>query len=228
MKTVPKILLVMMIGFALMVATGCATGQKMPRSGFLTDYSLIKQGDPMMGKSDWIYVNESAVWGDYDKIMLDHVVFYFKEEADYKGIHPDELAELSEAFHLAVIEALSGVYTFTDKPGPGVMRIRLAITDLVPSKRVLGTITTIVPIGLAASAVKAAVTGSHIGMGEVSFEGEVLDAQTNQVLGATIDKEAGKKYRIDKSVTKWGHNKNIFEGWAKTLRERLDRLSGRE
>ena len=97
-----------------------------------------------------------------------------------------------------------------------------------PTKRVMGTVTTIVPVGLAASVVKTGVTGSHIGMGEVSFEGELLDSQTKQVLAAAIDKEAGKKFRIDKSVSKWGHHKKIFEGWAKTLRERLDRLSSRE
>jgi len=56
---------------------------------------------------------------------------------------------------------------------------------------------------------------------------EEFTAQTNKVLGAAIDREAGKAYRIDQSVTKWGHHKLIFEDWAQSLRQRLDRLSGR-
>jgi hypothetical protein len=227
MKTTLRVLLVTMIGFALLVAAGCAT-QKMPQSGFLTDYSLMRVGDPKLGVAEWQYVNESAVIGAYDKVMLDHVVFYLKEEADYKGIHSDELQELSEAFHQAVVEALSGPYTFTDKAGPGVMRIRLAITDVVPTKRGLGTVATILPIGAAINIVKKGAGGSATGLGQVSFEGEVLDAQTNKVLGAAIDRGAGKAYRLDKTVTKWGHHKVIFEEWAQSLRQRLDKLVGRQ
>jgi len=65
-------------------------------------------------------------------------------------------------------------------------------------------------------------------MGEVSFEAELLDSQTNEVLMAVIDSKSGKKYKIRKSTTKWGHAKDIFKQCAKTFRKRLDRLSGRK
>jgi hypothetical protein len=83
-------------------------------------------------------------------------------------------------------------------------------------------------VGLALSIVKKGVTGTHIGIGEASFEAELLDAQTNGVLGAVIDWETGKKYKVGKTVKKWSHAKDIFNLWAKTLRKRLDKLSGRE
>ena len=181
MKTTVRILLVMMIGVAMTIRSGCATSQKVPQSGFLTDYSGLKQEDPL-NVADWLYVNKEAVFGAYDKIMLDHVVFYFKEDADYKGIHADELQELTDAYHKAMVEALSDVYTFTDTPGPGVMRVRAAITDLVPSKPGRGTLTTVIPVGLAFSFVKKGVTGTHIGVGEVAFEAELLDSETDVVL----------------------------------------------
>ena len=64
-------------------------------------------------------------------------------------------------------------------------------------------------------------------MGGVSFEGEISDAQTKQILGVVIDSETGKKYKVGKSTSKWGHAKDIFELWASTLRKRLDNRSGR-
>jgi hypothetical protein len=89
-------------------------------------------------------------------------------------------------------------------------------------------VTTIIPIGLALSTVKKAATGSHIGMGEVSFEGEMIDSQSGEILAAVVDSETGKKYKLAKSTSKWGHAVDIFNGWAQTFRARLDKLSGRE
>jgi hypothetical protein len=222
-----RILLVLVMGFAWTMASGCAAPAKESRSGFLTDYSRLKQDDPL-STVDWLYVNESVVFGAYDEIMLEHVVFFLKGDAQYRGIQADEVTDLSDAFHDAIVEALSGPYSFTDEPGPGVMRMRMAITDLVPSKPASGTITTVVPVGLAASHIKKAATGSHIGIGEVAIEAELLDSQTDEVLGAVIDRQTGKKFKVDKTFTKWGHAKEAFKLWAQTLRKRLNMLSGRE
>ena len=135
---------------------------------------------------------------------------------------------MGDAFQKAVVMNLSGVFEFTDTPGPGVLRIRLAVTDLVPSSSVAGTVTTFIPVGLALSAVKKAATGSHIGMGSVSIEGEVVDSQTNEVLGAVIDSKSGKKYKIGKSASKWGHAIDIFNTYAQSMRARFDKRSGRQ
>jgi hypothetical protein len=175
-----------------------------------------------------LYINENANFSAYEKIIVDDTVFFLSEEAEYKGIEVKDLNELGEAFQKAIIMNLSGVYEFTDKPGPGVMRLRLAVTELVPNKSVAGTVTTIIPIGLALSTAKKAVTGSHIGMGEVTFEGEMIDSQSGEILAAVVDSQTGKKYKLAKSASKWGHAVDIFNGWAQTFRTRLDKLSGRE
>ncbi len=227
MKTTVKILLVVMIGVALTTGGGWASEKEMPQSGFLQDYSLLKPADPLK-RADWLYVNEKVDMSAYDKIILDDVVFFLKDDAPYKGIEVHELQDLGDAFHKAIIMNLIGVYTFTDKPGPGVMRARIAITNLVPSKSVAGTVTTIIPQGLVVSAAKKVATGSHIGMGEVSFEAELIDSQTGEVLGAEIDSKTGKKYKVAKTVTKWGHAIDVFNFWARGLRMRLDIKSGRE
>jgi hypothetical protein len=217
----------MMVGSVLTMTAGYGGQQEMPKSGFLSDYSNLKQEDPLK-TVDWLYVNENVKFGSYNKIMLDHVVFFLKKDVEYKGIQADEMQELADAFHKAIVDALKDQYYLVDTPGPGVMQARIALTDLVPTKPGRGTITTIVPVGLVLSHVKKAATGSHIGMGEVSFEAELLDSQTNEVLAAVIDSQTGKKYKIGKTTTEWGHAKDIFKLWAKTFRKRLDKLSGRE
>ena len=226
MKTTLRTALILMIGFAVIIVSIGATSKKMPMSGFLTDYSLLKE-DPE-GLVQWKYFKEGANFGAYDKVILDHATFFFKEDADYKGIHSDELTELAQNLHKAFLVTLARAYTFTDQPGPGTMRIRLAITDLVPGKPGTGVMTTVVPFGLAASFIKKAVTGSHIGMAQISGEAELVDSQTGEILAAAIDNKMGQKQKLGKSFTKWGQIEVIFNGWAENFSKRLDKRSGRK
>jgi hypothetical protein len=136
-----------------MMAMGCATGTpKTKYSGFLGTYPKFKPGPK--GGADKVYMKKAVNFKRYNKVMLDHVVFYFKKDAEYKGIHSDELKELSDVFHKEVAEALGNAYPLVDKPGPDVLRLRVAITDLVPSSRALSAVTTVLPIGLAISSIK--------------------------------------------------------------------------
>ena len=227
MKKIMASILVMMIGFCFITGPIWAAEKEMTKSGFLQDYSLLTPDDPMK-MVNWLYTNEKMDIGPYNKIMLDDLVFFISKDADYKGFEANELAELGEAFQKAMIMNLSGVYEFTDTPGPGVMRLRMAVTNLVPSNSVAGTVTTIIPVGLALSHVKKAATGSHIGMGEVAIESELLDSQTNEILAAVIDSKTGTKYKVGKSTSKWGHAIDIFNTYGQTVRKRLDIRSGRQ
>jgi len=226
MKTAVKITLIMMIGFALTVTSGWAE-EKMSPSGFLSDYSKLTQDDPLKFV-DWYYSKEGLNLGSYNKIMLEHVAFFLSEDSAYKGIQADEMNELAEAVHQAAIKELSADYTFTDEPGPGVMILRFAFTNLTANKPVVGTVTTIIPVGLVLSAGKKTVTGTHMGMGGSSFEAELVDSQTKEVLMAAIDTKTGKKYKILKSASKWGQTKEVLEMWAIDFAKRLDSASGRK
>lgn len=227
MKKLISTILVMMIGFCFITGPIWAAEKEMTKSGFLQDYSLLTPDDPMK-MVNWLYTNEKVDIGPYNKIMLDDLVFFISKDADYKGFEANELADLGAAFQKAMIMNLSGVYEFTDTPGPGVMRLRMAVTNLVPSNSVTGTVTTIIPVGLALSHVKKAVTGSHIGMGEVAIESELLDSQTNEILAAVIDSKTGAKYKVGKSTSKWGHAIDIFNTYGQTVRMRLDKRTGRQ
>ena len=226
MKRTLRVMLVMMMCFAVMMVTIGAKSKKIPQSGFLTDYSLLKE-DPE-GLVQWMYFKDGVNFQAYDKIIMEHATFFVKEDAGYKGIQTDELSELAQNLHKAFLGTLGRTYSFTNEPGPRTMRLRLAITDLVPGKPVSGTMTTIIPFGLAASFIKKAATGSHIGMGQVSGEAELVDSQTGEILAAAVDKKVGQKHKVGKTFTKWGQVEAIFNDWAENFSKRLDKRSGRK
>ena len=174
------------------------------------------------------YEKDGVDWGAYDNIILEQVVFFLDENAEYKGIDPEDLAELARYFYDNMVEAFTDFYSFTDKPGPKTFRLRIAITDLIPNKPLAGTWSTFMPPALIISHAKKVTTGSHIGMGSVSFEIEAIDSQTNEVLGSAINKIQGKKYKVGKTFTRLGQVEAIFDDFAKLTRKRFEKLGDRQ
>lgn len=214
MKTALNTILLVMAGFIL--ASGCAT--KVKYSGFIEDYPEFKSGPK--GGADLVYIKEGADFKAYNKVMMDHVVFYFHEDAKYKGVRPDELQKLANAFHRTMVEALEGGYPLVDQPGPDVLRLRVAITDMVPSKTDVFTMTTAILPTDVETRLKTGITGGFPSIGQASMEVELLDSQTNERLAAAIDTKATKKFGV--MVGKWEHVEDAFMFWAKRLRLFLD------
>ena len=222
-KKVCWAIIIVFISFSLIASMGCRS--KVKQSGFLDDYPKFEKGPS--GGVDLRYLKEGVDFKKYDKIMMDQVVFYFSKDSQYKGMNSDELNQLSEAFHKAMVKELQDAYPFVQEPGPGVLRIRPAITEVKASKPVLNTITTVIPVGLALSIVKKGVTGTHTFVGEASMEAEFLDAETNDRIAVAIDKRSGAKYKVVKGMSKWGHAEDAFNYWAKRLRKFLDEAHGK-
>ena len=224
MNRITHVVAALIAGFFLITVVGCAK-QGMNQAGFLENYSKLEE-DPF-GYADGYFEKDNVVWGAYDKVIIDQVTFFLKEDANYKGIDADDFNQLAQYWNDSMVKSMSQSYKIVTEPGPNTLRLRLAITDLVPGNPATGTVTTVVPVGLAASTLNKAATGTHIGMGEARFEAEIRDAQTGDVLAAGINSSSGDKLKVNKTVTKWGQVEAIFDVWTNNLRNRLDRLGGR-
>jgi hypothetical protein len=203
MQKAVKTLLVMIISLCL---TAGAAYAKQEYSGFLVDYSQLKPG-PKGGVAK-VYRKEGVDYKKYSKIMMDHVVFYFKDDAQDKGIDPLEMAELSHKFHKAVQAALRGSYPLVEAPGPDVMRVRVAITNLELPKRTF----------------KSLMTGKGPGIGEISMEFESLDSVTGERIAAGVDQRTGTRLE---SLRRFSTAEDAFKFWAQRLRLRLDEVHGK-
>lgn len=212
MKCCFKILTAITIVALFGMLMGCAA-QKQDYSGFLQDYPVFEKGREGI---DQRYLKPGVNFSQYTKVMMDEVVFFFKQDADYKGIHPDEIKELSQEFHKAFIEILGD--RITDTPGPDVVRMRLAVTHLETSNPVSGTMTTVVPVGLAVNLVKKGATGEYIGVGSASMEAEFLDSVSNERIAVVVDEAPGGKFDLGKLSAA----KSAFSFWAERLKAFLD------
>ncbi len=146
--------------------------------------------------------------------MIDPVAVCYLPEARQRGIQPDELKKLTDYFREALVEAVADAYPVVADPGPEVLRLRVAITDVAPSDVALNLIAT-------------ALVYVPVDMGSASMEAELLDSLTGARLAAVVDSRTGSQLDILGGYTRWSHAKIAFDGWAAELRAALDEVHGR-
>ena len=107
---------------------------------------------------------------------------------------------------------LNGIYIIAKEPGPGIVRIRVALTDLKKSNPLLNFIP---PTNL---------TG--LGLGGASMEAELVDSVTGRQIAAVVQSQQGQKLSLD-GLSEWGDTKAIMDQWADSFIERIHEVYGR-
>lgn len=207
--------IVLLIGLMLLVS--CAsTGKRKTaevthaKAGFLEGY-YEKLGPGLKDGAKLRWLKPGVDFSKYEKVMIDSVIFFLSDEAQYKGIDGNEMKELTDAFNLELANALKDRYPMVSEPGPDVIRIRIAVTNVKLSNPVLSGVTTIVPVGLGISLVKKGTGGTWIGSGEIGMELLAIDTMTNEVIAAGRDvRSAGFTERF----SRLGSAKDAFKYWA--------------
>ena len=205
---------------ALLLAGCASSGMKdVQKTGFLSDYSQLQPGGD--DRSALVYIKPGVDLKPYNKLMFERFIVLLSDSAQYREIDPAMLKELTDYYQNAIFTAVKDGYEIVDQPGPGVLRVRVAITDLKPSKPVANTLSTITPIGWVASGATKAASDDNLGTGEAGTEFEMLDSVTGERLAAAVDKRQGGKGVFR---GKWEDTKDAFDLWAKRFRQRLDEL----
>jgi hypothetical protein len=211
----------------LFAVTACNTtrhARSVEQSGFLTDYSQLKEGKSDQAKL--VYFAPGVDWKKYTKMYIEPVQLWKGDDKESPlGKLSKENQDLITSFlYTELNNELQKSYTLVDKPGPDTLVLRSAITEAKKSAPVRNLLTAIVPFGIAANILVTAAFGSGIGVGEVQVEAELLDGATNQRLFAAVDKRAGTKALRTKFDGTWGDMKLSFEYWAQKLETRLVEL----
>jgi hypothetical protein len=189
--------------------TGCQA-QKVAQSGFLGDYSKLS---PSPDVEDALYYQDPAKsLKDYDKFMIDPVLVHFAPNAKGTALDPAKLKKLTDYAYDEATKALSERYTVVDAPGPGVLRLRTAITDIKKTKPAMN--------------IHPATKLSGLGLGGASMEAEALDSQTGERVFAVVDTRQGNRLSIGAGLSQLGHAEQVIKHWIERFVERVDKAHG--
>jgi len=216
---------------------------KVPSVGFLSDPGRLKAVPADGGLLCW---RQAGVdWKQYDKVMIERIQVYLKPTSDQKPIDPSALKTLLDYFHGALVRDLGREARIVDAPGQGVLRIRLALTALVPTDTAESLAGTAVPYGFVAEIGSGAATGRPVGstpyMGQTGLEAQFRDGATGAVVAECADTEIGLKYAADlnqgaptaaeawlngyvSSFQSWTYARDAFNKWSAVFARRFARL----
>jgi hypothetical protein len=231
-----------LLGFQYNLAAGESASPKLgdyQTKGFLTQYDKLPAQPDELGAHR--YIDPKADFSKYDRLLVDRIRVWFKDDADYKGIDPEELKTLTDYFYQAIEKAMGDTYPLVSEAGPNVLRLRIAVTDLVPNRPEASVTSLVVPFLWVGEATAGAATreiGTTPFTGEATIELEAMDSLSSAQLGALVETRPGKKYAWDqgisegvssyiKAYSKWDYTKKAMDNWAQRLRIRMDELKGK-
>ena len=222
MKTAGRVIWAVVIGLVFTISTAFASDIQF--SGFLGNpsaYDLLKPGPEGWSKLRWL--KPGVDFKTYKRFMVDSVVFFLSDKADYKGIDPQEMKELADEFNKQLVTAMKDKWPIVAEPGPDVARLRIAITNIKPSRPGVSTVTSVIPIGLGVSLVKKGATGGWAGSGETGMEAVLLDSMTGEVIGLGVDQ---RQAEFDQRFSKWGSATDAFKFWSENMVKNIDAIHG--
>lgn len=220
-----------------------ATAGNLRRVGFLTDYNRLK---PVVGGGGVLcWRSDTTNWKQYDKVMFERIQVFLS--ASSKPVDPTDLKMLIDYFHNDLVTAIKPMAQVVNAPGPGVLRVRIALTDLVPTDTTDSVIGTAVPYGFVAEMGSGAATGRPAGstpyMGTTGMEAQFRDGVSGAIVAECADTEIGRKYAADLNIgavgatekwvngyldsfTAWTYAKLAFDKWAAVFAQRFSALRG--
>jgi hypothetical protein len=226
-RTVPGTGTLLLLGaLALsLVVSACATTRQtrsVEQTGFLGDYSQLRPGEG--DEAQLIYIDARADFSSYDAVIIDSVTLWGESEA--AKLPPKEGQALTDYLYQALHDQLSQDYKIVGAPGPGVLRLRVAIAEAKGSNVVGNSVTTVIPQLRMLSTLTGVSSDTQVFVGKAAIEGEITDSITSRRLMAAVDERAGGK-TIRGGLAKWSDVKNAFDFWAQRLRTRLQEERGR-
>ncbi|MHC4942074.1 MAG: DUF3313 domain-containing protein [Planctomycetota bacterium] len=208
----------------LLLFTACGTTQPewtYEDSSFLNDYSMLEDSggnDPLL-----MYRNPDADFRYYDKVLLEPPSIWRPAESPLGEINDEDAKLLCKYLYLNVKKQINKKYELAREPGPGVIRLQLAITEASDSMEDTEMLAMVVPVGIPIAASRQLRTDTAAFVRATSLEGKFTDSETGELLFAAVDRWVDSK-SVDGYFSSWADVKEAYYYWAQDLKKEIDEL----
>ena len=202
---------------APILVSGCSTKRpdESQYSGFLQDYSQVKNEHDATGDKVLRFVCPKLKSKTYYKVLIEPIQYY-PEPQESEKVSAETLAQIKAYSDEAMMREIGTITEIADKPGEGVARMRVALTAVGASAVGLKP-RQYVPMALVLSGARAAA-GAHPEEATLFLEAELTDSLNGERLGIAIRSGTGerlKNVRKSGSIVTLESVKPLLDGWAK-------------
>jgi hypothetical protein len=218
--------LIGVVCIASLALTGCSSTTTQPDeySGFLGDYSRLKEEKSPSGAEVMRWVDPKIDLGKYTRLYIEPTQLYPKPQPTVK-IPQATLSGITGYYDQALKREAGKSLPLATGPGPGVLVIRAAITAVSSKAEGLKPYE-VVPIALVAAAVSTA-SGIRDQETTLGTEAVFLDGGNNAVLAQVVRKGTGRPLSNESQVMKPDDVKGVIDGWAADLHQSFLQLKAK-
>jgi len=187
-------------------SVGCASRPAQTRSGFLSNYEDVRR----INDAESGYVDKDLL-ASITSIRIVETRVLVDKTPDGTVISPDQVALIETHIKESLAKSLASDYPIVESDGPGVGRLRVAVTEVKKP-------TVILNLHPASK-----LTGA--GTGGATIESEVVDATSGRPAAILIESRKGNQFEID-TLSEFDDALDAVEEWAAQWRQRLDVARG--
>nr|WP_189663919.1 DUF3313 domain-containing protein [Pseudomonas sp. SWRI111] len=202
------------LALAATLSLSACTSKKAENSGFLHDYTVLTERQSPSGQPVLAWVSPALARGRYTQVYLAPSQFYPSAEPTVR-IPLSTLSGVTDYYDAALRIELSRVLRVVDRPGPGTLTVRPAITQVATHVQGLRFYEWL-PVTLVAAGVSTA-TGIRDQDSTVATEVSFEDGSTGEVVAEVVRKGIGLPLDNDRQVLSPDDVKGVLDGWASDL-----------
>jgi len=204
----------------MIAAAGPVLAKDVQQSDFLSDYSKLKKSSDK--HMDYTYLAPVAPtkMAKYSAVMIDQPEIFVAPDSKYKGMKPDDMKELGDLFRATMARTLAESYLIVEQPGPNVLYVRFALSNLKLKKKKRGLLS-YTPVGIVATAAMTLAISDltkKIDLKGLTMEMEVLDSSSEEQLAALVETRSGSK----ENPASWSELEALIDVYSHRVSCRLD------
>jgi hypothetical protein len=180
-------------------------------SGFLRDYSRMQESTDSAGKTIRAWVSPKLSPDNYNALLIDPLVFY-PEPRPSEKVSAEALQQMLAYSNDVLKRTLSKRFNVVDRPGPGVLRLRVAFTSVAAKGEGLKPYQ-LVPMAFVVTMAKGGPAQRALIVAEV----EATDSVSGQLMGMRVRTGTGER------LAKIGDKEAIT---LQTVKPLLDEMAG--
>jgi len=178
---------IVVLGAALAASAAFAQEQN---SGFLRDYASLEETQGARGEAVRAWVSPQFTPDRYNAILLDPLAFY-PEPRPSKKVSAEVLQQILDYANGQLRKALDERFNLVAQAGPGVARLRIAITSVAAKDESLKPYQ-LVPLAFVMTMASRAAEGTPQ-TARIVVETEATDSATGKLLGERVRTGTGKR-----------------------------------
>lgn len=172
-------------------------------------------------KESWTYIKPDLHLARFDGLQIEPTVVYRGTDAQFQDVPEADRQKFAQFLTEALRTEMAKSFRIVQAPAADTLRLRMTLIGAKKTTGGVGTVSSVLPIGLVTNVVKSAAGKGGTFSGSVLFAIEIFDSRSGELFAAAVRRATPDALDIGATMSTADTVKSVANDIAKKLRERL-------